>query len=141
MALGYAVASRTREYDRYAVAIAQSCAERGWELSNVIRERAPHERSVLRRPGFRRAVGQLAGAAAARLVVGRLEHVARTPAELSRILQLCTKLGVALIALDVGLDTSTREGRVAARRLAANGATRRAHGSRRRKPARRKTAP
>ena len=141
VALGYAVASRTREYDRHAVAIAQDCAERGWELSNVIRERASHERSALRRPGFRQAVRQLAGAAAAGLVVGRLEHVARTPAELSRILQLCTKLGIVLIALDVGLDTSTREGRLAAHRLAANGATRRGRGSRRRRPAPETTAP
>jgi peptidoglycan hydrolase-like protein with peptidoglycan-binding domain len=140
MALGYAVASKTREFDRHATTIAQACGQRGWELSNVVREPATHERLVLRRPGFRRAVRQLSGTAAARLVVSRLEHVARTPAELSRVLQLCTKVGVDLIALDVGLDTGTREGRLAARRLAANGGARRGHGSGRRKPSPDKTA-
>jgi peptidoglycan hydrolase-like protein with peptidoglycan-binding domain/DNA invertase Pin-like site-specific DNA recombinase len=121
LAIGYATSSNKAELDRQAAAIARTCSQRGWTLSDLVREGATDEPIPLRRPGLGHVLKQLSGRSAARLVVTSLEHVARSPAELARLLVLCAKVGADLIALDVGLDTGTREGRLAARCLVAAG--------------------
>jgi hypothetical protein len=65
------------------------------------------------------ALEQLANSNASRLVTGRLEHLARSPRRLGALLECCAGPGVDLVAVDVGLHTSTRDGRLAAGRLLA----------------------
>jgi DNA invertase Pin-like site-specific DNA recombinase len=68
---------------------------------------------------------------APRLVVGRLEDLGRSLGEVAAVLAWCARVGVALVALDVGLDTRTDDGRLAARCLLALGSReRRKHVSR-----------
>jgi DNA invertase Pin-like site-specific DNA recombinase len=50
-------------------------------------------------------------------VVSELEHLARSMTELRMVLGWFARTGIALTALDVGLDTGTPEGRAAARTL------------------------
>jgi hypothetical protein len=83
------------------------------------------------------AVEQLANGDASRLVTGRLDHLARSPRRLGVLLEWCAGHGVDPVAVDVGLDTSTHDGRLVAGRLAAarNGG---AHDARRTAPRRRR---
>jgi hypothetical protein len=80
-------------------------------------------------PALSVALDRLASGEASRLVTGRLDHLGRPLASLGRMLEWCAGHGVALVAVDVGLDTSTRDGQLAARCLLAaehgmsNGAT------------------
>jgi hypothetical protein len=119
IAIGYAASRDRGELERQAASIAQACEERGWALSNLVRDAATAERVAGLTPGLRHALKQLSRHAGSRLVVTSLDHVARSPAELTRLLAVCAKAGTDLVALDVGLDTGTREGRLAARCLVA----------------------
>ena len=65
------------------------------------------------------ALEQLANGAASRLVTGRLDHLAPSPRRLGALLEWCARHRVDLVAVDVGLDTSTHDGRLVAGRLLA----------------------
>jgi DNA invertase Pin-like site-specific DNA recombinase len=92
------------------------CGERGWTLSALVKERDGKQR---RKPGRAHVLKQLNGGHAGQLIVGRLHSLARTPGELAVLLEWCRRRDVGLVALDVGLDTTTADGRLAARSLAA----------------------
>jgi Resolvase, N terminal domain/Putative peptidoglycan binding domain len=125
LTVGYAAGRDKRELDRQATAIGRACAERGWKLAGLVREGVTAEPQSGGRPGLKHAIGRLSERTPSRLVVERLDHVARSPAELATVLAWCRRNGVDLAALDVGLDTGTPEGRLAARSLLAAGETRR----------------
>jgi Putative peptidoglycan binding domain len=57
------------------------------------------------------ALEQLANGDASRRVTGRLDHLARSPRRLGVLLEWCAGHGVDPAAVDVGLDTSTHDGR------------------------------
>jgi DNA invertase Pin-like site-specific DNA recombinase len=65
------------------------------------------------------ALDQATREPSSRLVVGRLEHLGKSLREVAALLAWCARHHVALVALDVGLDTGTAEGRLAARRMVA----------------------
>jgi hypothetical protein len=124
LTVGYAAGRDKRELDRQATVIGRACAERGWKLAGLVREGVTGEPQA-GRPGLKHAIGQLAERTPSRLVVERLDHVARSPAELATVLTWCRRHGVDLAALDVGLDTGTPQGRLTARSLLAAGEARR----------------
>jgi hypothetical protein len=120
--LGYA-AGRDREESRLqSLAIEQACSERGWTLAQVVTEGPPGRRSGRTRPGLRFALERLEHGAGTRLVACRLNDVGRTRSELAALLRWCARTGIEFVALDAGLDTSTRSGRLAARDLAVGAA-------------------
>jgi DNA invertase Pin-like site-specific DNA recombinase len=103
--------------EEHEEAIREACRSRGWMLARLVRDiRAGNGRS-LGRPGLSFALEQLSEGTGSRLVVDRLEHVARSVAELRMVLSWFMRTGIALTALDVGLDTGTPEGRTAAQSL------------------------
>jgi hypothetical protein len=104
--------------ERETRAIRQHCSERGWSLACVVRDTGQDGRG---RAALAEALEQVAKARARRLVVARLGAVVRTQADLTALLRLCARHDVDLVALDVGLDTGTREGRLAARCMLAAG--------------------
>jgi DNA invertase Pin-like site-specific DNA recombinase len=112
-ALGYA----TGEEDEQA--IRQACRTNGWTLANLVRDDREGHACPLGRPGLRYALEQLTDGAASRLVVHRVEQIARSVAELGMVLGWCMRTGIALTALDIGLDTGTAEGKTAVRALLA----------------------
>jgi peptidoglycan hydrolase-like protein with peptidoglycan-binding domain len=112
-AVGYARGLERAELDRQAAAIRRTCAERGWPLARVVREGGAGRR----RPGLKHALEHLAGGQRTRLVVAEARHLGDTPAEVALKLGWCARHRIAVVALDVGLDTATREGRTAARLL------------------------
>jgi DNA invertase Pin-like site-specific DNA recombinase len=115
--VGYARGRDRTELDRHSAAIRRACSERGWTLDRLVREGGAGPR----RPGLVHALRHVADGAAARLVVDQVEHLGSTPAELAARLAWCARNHVDVVVLDVGLDTGTSEGRVAARCLLAIG--------------------
>jgi peptidoglycan hydrolase-like protein with peptidoglycan-binding domain len=128
-AIGYASGRDAAELERDAAAIEHACSERGWTLASMVREDASVAANGHGAPALSVALDRLASGEASRLVTGRLDHLGRPLASLGRMLEWCAGHGVALVAVDVGLDTSTRDGQLAARCLLAaehgmsNGAT------------------
>jgi peptidoglycan hydrolase-like protein with peptidoglycan-binding domain len=119
--IGYALGRDERDCARQQRAMQRVCGERGWTLSAVIKEREVRGRKRQRRPGLARVLRQVAAGGVGQLVIGRLHSLASTPGELAVLLEWCRRREVGLIALDVGLDTTTADGRLAARCLGAVG--------------------
>jgi peptidoglycan hydrolase-like protein with peptidoglycan-binding domain len=120
-AIGYASGRDRAELERQAAAIERACSERGWALQSIVREDVSTSANGHVAPALALALDRLATGEASRLVTGRLDHLARSLANLGRLLDWCARHGVDLVAVDVGLDTSTRDGRLAARCLLAAG--------------------
>jgi peptidoglycan hydrolase-like protein with peptidoglycan-binding domain len=116
--LGYAGGSDPAEADRHAGAIRRECVERGWVLAGIVRELGAPGRA---RTGLAHALAQLAELGATRLVVARLADLGGAAADLNTTLRRCAGRQVDVVALDVGLDTGTAEGRMAAQCLLAIG--------------------
>jgi peptidoglycan hydrolase-like protein with peptidoglycan-binding domain len=124
-AVGYLRTSDDREEKRHAEAIQQACAERGWAVSQIVREGRVNGTDAQRRPGLALAFEELDRRRGGRLVASRLADVGRTRRELATVLDWCSRSRVDLVALDVGLDTGTPAGSLAARCLVAVGDGRR----------------
>jgi peptidoglycan hydrolase-like protein with peptidoglycan-binding domain len=116
-AIGYAMGRDREEIERNAVAIQHACSERGWSLSCLVRDGG----AARGRSGLAFALKRISEESAPRLVVGKLSDLGQSVAEVAAVLAWCARLGVALVALDVGLDTRTEHGRLAARCLLALG--------------------
>lgn len=83
---------------------------RSWSLRIVVDEghsgaKRPHER-----PALSEALGMLKRGEADAIVVTKLDRIARSLADVSMLLDSARIEGWALIALDLGIDTSTPEG-------------------------------
>jgi hypothetical protein len=118
-AIGYARGRDATELARDRAAIERACSERGWTLASLVRDGHPTKAGRRRKSGLAYALEQVANGDASRLVTGRLEHLGRSPRRLGALLEWCAGHGVDLVAVDVGLDTSTPGGRLAAGRLLA----------------------
>lgn len=89
-------------------AITAVCARAGWELVEVVRDR--ENGRVLDRPGLRYALERIARNKANALVIGELQRVSRSIVDLGALMAWFRDTEAALIALDLRIDTSTREG-------------------------------
>jgi DNA invertase Pin-like site-specific DNA recombinase len=112
--LGYVTGESEPGSEEHENAIRDACRSRGWTLARLVRDARAGTGQPFGRPGLSYALDQLTEGAASRLVVHKLEHVARSLGELRLVLGWFMRTGIALTALDVGLDTSTPEGRAAA---------------------------
>jgi peptidoglycan hydrolase-like protein with peptidoglycan-binding domain len=130
-AIGYARGRDAAELARERAAIERACSDRGWTLASLVRDGHATKAGGRRKSGLAYALEQLANGDASRLVTGRLEHLGRSPRRLGALLEWCAGHGVDLVAVDVGLDTSTPGGRLAAGRLLAAARNGDAHARRR----------
>jgi hypothetical protein len=133
-AIGYARGRDAAEFKRHKAMIERACLQRGWTLASLVRDSDPAKAGARKGSGLGFALDQLANGDASRLVTGRLDHLARSPRRLGALLEWCAGHGVDLVAVDVGLDTSTHDGRLVAGRLlaAARNGERTMRGARRR---------
>jgi peptidoglycan hydrolase-like protein with peptidoglycan-binding domain len=90
------------------------CEERGWRLVEVARDVSDTQRTPLDRPGLVYAVERLVGSDASCLMVADLRRLGDSTAELGRVLRWLRDRDVRLVAVDVDLDTSAPDGRIAA---------------------------
>jgi DNA invertase Pin-like site-specific DNA recombinase len=105
--------------DAQRVAIQAACEARGWELVEVYEDAGVSARSVSGRPGLRAALAALRAGEAGALVVSKLDRLSRSAHDATGLLQRAEQEGWALVALDLGLDTSTPVGEMLATVMAA----------------------
>lgn len=98
-------------------AILTEVDHRGWRLVDVI-EDAGFTGSNLNRPGISVALEALKARRADALVVAKLDRLSRSMLDFAGLMQRSTKEGWALVALDLGVDTSTPAGEAMANMLA-----------------------
>jgi hypothetical protein len=121
--IGYATLSARageesdEELAKQSEIIARACERRGLLLLEVVREPQSGPGCERPGPGLRYALGRIAAGEAQGLVVPGLRRLTRSTAELGPIVEWFTRRRVRLVAVAQGLDTSEREGRLAARLL------------------------
>ena len=98
-------------------AIIAECERRGWTLVDVI-EDAGYSAKDLRRPGIQLALEELKARRTSALVVAKLDRLSRSMLDFAGIMQTAQRQGWALVALDLGVDTSTPSGEMMASVLA-----------------------
>ena len=103
-------------YDQLA-RIEGLCKRRKFELLGVVRDVEPNGENVLERPGVRYALERFAAHEASALVVADVNRLAGSRPQLDALLARLAEAGIALVALEPELDTSTEEGRELVRQL------------------------
>jgi DNA invertase Pin-like site-specific DNA recombinase len=121
-ALGYTIVSAPGEAERErlreeAKLIQAACEEHGLVLGKLVRDLETQNGPDLRRPGLTYVLERLAAKEYETLVVSRLERLTRSAANLGALLRLLEDRHARLIVIDIGLDTGTADGRVAAEAL------------------------
>jgi DNA invertase Pin-like site-specific DNA recombinase len=101
-------------------AIAACCEERGLELQRIVHDAVDADGDHAR-PALAWALERIAKGEANVLVVPRLRDVSSNVANLPPLLHWFNEPSRTLIAIDMGIDTSTEPGRVAAEALAGVG--------------------
>jgi DNA invertase Pin-like site-specific DNA recombinase len=99
---------RSDETSTSSAAIRAACARAGWRLTEVVRDRETGR--ILERPGLRYALERIASDKANALVISEFEHLSRSIVDLGALMSWFRESEAALIALDLRIDTSTREG-------------------------------
>jgi DNA invertase Pin-like site-specific DNA recombinase len=121
--IGYIRVSTEEQADSGAGLAAQRAAitteahHRGWSHLEVI-EDAGASGSDLKRPGITTALAALAAGRANVLMVSKLDRLSRSLVDFAHLMERSRKEGWALVALDLGVDTSTPTGEVMAGVLA-----------------------
>jgi len=98
-------------------AIQEQCQRRGWDLVTIHADTAS-ARSLASRPGLARALADIDQGAASALVVAKLDRLSRSLLDFSALMERSRKKGWALVALDLGVDTTTPSGEMMANVLA-----------------------
>jgi peptidoglycan hydrolase-like protein with peptidoglycan-binding domain len=121
-AIGYVTVgpdASAAQHDRASAAIADACERSDWDLLGIVCDRG--DGRPLDRPGLADVLGRIADGQARRLVVSDLRSFSRSAGDLGGLLAWFRDTGATLVALDLGLDTSTRGGRRVADTLIALG--------------------
>jgi len=110
--LGYVTVSSQEgsrhEADAAVHEIEAACQDAHWELCEVVTDRESGR--GLERPGLAYALGQIAEGKARGLVVNDLRRLSRSIVDLGALMQWFRDAGAGLVALDLGVDTSTPAG-------------------------------
>jgi DNA invertase Pin-like site-specific DNA recombinase len=93
--------------------ILAECRRRGWRVVQVI-EGAGYSAKDLKRPGIQAALEALKRKQADALVVAKLDRLSRSMLDFPPLMAKAQKQGWALVALDVGMDTTTPAGEMTA---------------------------
>jgi DNA invertase Pin-like site-specific DNA recombinase/peptidoglycan hydrolase-like protein with peptidoglycan-binding domain len=120
--IGYVTVSseaHRNEADPAVHAIEAVCERAGLELSEVVTDRESGR--GLERPGLTYALKQIAEGQASGLIVSDLRRLSRSIVDLGSLMEWFRDAGAGLIALDLGVDTSTPVGREVAMTLIALG--------------------
>jgi egghead protein (zeste-white 4 protein) len=113
--IGYVRARRHAPDAAATSAIDEACERAGWSLRDVVSD--PERARGSERPGLVRALESIAAEGARGLVTADVESVSESIVDLAALLEWFRRAGATFIALNIGLDTSTAEGRRAATTL------------------------
>lgn len=118
--IGYLrVSTHGQEYgiEAQRSAISADAERRGWLVEWV--EDAGRSGKDIDRPGITYALEQLKSGTADALVVAKLDRLSRSLADFARMLETASKQGWGVIAIDLGIDTTTPTGELVANIMAA----------------------
>jgi DNA invertase Pin-like site-specific DNA recombinase/peptidoglycan hydrolase-like protein with peptidoglycan-binding domain len=104
------------EADEPAREIEKACSRSKWQLLEVITDRE-NGVGTLERPGLSYALEQIAEGRAGGLVVSDMRRLGHSIVDLGALMEWFCDSHAALIALDLGVDTSTPSGRELAAKL------------------------
>jgi Resolvase, N terminal domain len=117
--IGYVTAESANGLTRPERAIERACERAGWRLVAIVRDQEGGR--LLERPGLSHALDRIADGQAGGLVVTDARLLSRSM-DFAGLLKWFQESEAALIALDLGVDTSTPEGlRVASTLVTING--------------------
>ena len=91
-------------------AIEAEALRRGWELDGIYEDSAASGRRLEGRPGLGTALARLADRNVDVMIVSKLDRLSRSVKDFAHLLDLSSKQRWALVALDLGVDTSTPAG-------------------------------
>jgi peptidoglycan hydrolase-like protein with peptidoglycan-binding domain/DNA invertase Pin-like site-specific DNA recombinase len=107
----------TREMREQAESIDTLCRRRGWNLVELVRDVETAGGGSLKRPGLMYAMERVGKGEASCIVVSELGRLAGSAVDLSRVLESLARTDGRLVVMDVGLDTASDAGRIAANSL------------------------
>ena len=99
-------------------AIATECKSRGWNLLEVYEDAAASGKSLRGRPALESALKAVQSGQAGALVVAKLDRLSRSLLDFAALMEQARRQGWALIALDLGVDTTTPAGEMMANVMA-----------------------
>ncbi|MCU1498108.1 MAG: Resolvase, N-terminal domain [Acidimicrobiales bacterium] len=100
-------------------AIRAEALRQGWELVTIHEDAGASGKSVSGRPGLERALAAVKDYGAdAVLVVAKLDRLSRSMKDFADLMEVSQKQSWGLVALDLGVDTSTPSGEMQAMILA-----------------------
>lgn len=99
-------------------AITSECERRGWELVTIYEDQGASGKSLGGRSGLSEALGALDAGDADALVVAKLDRLSRSLLDFAGLMERSRRNGWALVALDLGVDTTTPSGEMVANVMA-----------------------
>jgi DNA invertase Pin-like site-specific DNA recombinase len=99
-------------------AIIREAERRGWHLLATHEDGGASGRSLNGRPGLSAALSAVAAGDADALVVAKLDRLSRSLVDAAGLLERARREGWALVALDLGVDTTTPAGELVANVMA-----------------------
>lgn len=121
--IGYARVSTVEQADSgngiaaQEAAIRAECDRRGWTLAYIARDEGVSGKT-LDRPALTEALERIAGGEAVGIVAAKLDRLSRSVVDFGRLLEWASEADATVVALDLGVDTSTASGRLVANVLA-----------------------
>jgi DNA invertase Pin-like site-specific DNA recombinase len=99
-------------------AIRAEAARRGWTVVALYEDAAASGKSLTGRPQLQAALRAVESGGAAAIVVAKLDRLSRSLLDFSGLMARSRRKGWALVALDLGVDTTTPSGEMMANVLA-----------------------
>jgi DNA invertase Pin-like site-specific DNA recombinase len=104
--------------DAQRAAIAGEVERRGWTLVATFEDAGASGKSLSSRRGLLEALEAVEGGSAEALVVAKLDRLSRSLLDFSTLMERARRKGWSLVALDLGVDTSSPSGELMANVLA-----------------------
>ena len=124
MVIGYVRVSTAEQADSglglaaQRAAITAECSRRGWALDAVYEDAGVSGKDLAGRPQLAEALARLDGGEASTLVVAKLDRLTRSVRDAADMLDRSARRGWAIVALDLGVDTTTPSGEAMANVMA-----------------------
>lgn len=99
-------------------AIRAEAERRGWDLVDLYRDAGSSGRSLDGRPALSAALSAVEAGEAEGLVVARVDRLSRSLSDFAALVERSRRRGWAVLALDLGVDTSSPSGEMLANVLA-----------------------
>jgi DNA invertase Pin-like site-specific DNA recombinase len=104
--------------DAQRAAITEECQRRGWDLVEMFEDAGASGKSLVGRPALQDALRAVKSHDASALVVAKLDRLSRSLLDFAALMEDARTEGWALVALDIGVDTTTPSGEMIANVMA-----------------------